>query len=886
MNIPRVYLIVCTFCALGGQVPAAEPDRAARFFDQVKPLLDAKCVQCHGPDKQKGKLRLDTLDAAKKGGATGPAIVPGDPDKSLLVQAIRHARADVQMPPKEKLKDAQIALLADWIKDGAFWPDKDTRAIAKVSGPIGDAWNDANNPIRKIFKGERLDLWSLQKPVRPEVPAVKNTPWARTPIDSFLLARMDAKGLTPSPEADRRTLVRRLSFDLIGLPPTPEEMDALLRDQSVDWYEKLVDKLLASPRYGERWARHWLDVVRYADTNGFERDEYRPLIWQYRDYVIRSFNQDKPYDQFVREQLAGDELVAGPPRTLAEADALIATGYLRLGLFDSTATLFQAEKKAHDELMADLVNTTGAAFLGLTFACCQCHDHKHDPLSQADHYRLRAFFAGVKFRDDLVVDPADVLDEIARHNAAIDTRHGTLQAELNGLLAPAREQFVEQRRAKFPPEIIELLKIEEAKRDEATKKKLQPFLAQLQVNDKDAAAALGEAEKKRHAELAQQVRELAGRKRSPTRAMGMTDVGPSAPATHIFYQGDCTQPREEVRPGFPSVWHASPAVVRAPSKNTTGRRLALADWIAARDNPWTARVLVNRLWQHHFGRGLVATPGDFGYAGTKPTHPDLLDWLACEFMANGGRESPEWSIKKMHRLIVRSAAYRQRSVDDPKRRALDPENSLLWRQNAQRLNAETLRDGLLFVSGLLQPVDGGKPLWPPVPEDLLKAQPGILEAEKGGDAGRMQGWYADPLEKTDVRSIFLIQKRSLPIPFLQAFDLPDPTVSCSRRQVTVVAPQALTLLNSPEAVRYARAFAKRIADEAGPEPARRVEQALLRALGRTPDAEEKKLSLDLLERHTAAHRKAGKPNGPAPELLALVDLCRALLNLNEFLYID
>jgi mono/diheme cytochrome c family protein len=1038
-----------------GRASTVDVDAAARFFDQVKPVLDAKCIQCHGPDKQKGKLRLDSLDAAKKGGETGPAIVPGDPEKSLLVQAIRHTNAKLQMPPKEKLKDEQIAALTAWVKDGATWYDRTLvlfedeeeiigalkegggkaqldrqdkfrgAAALVVSGqrqapnlpgwsiPIrekpgpgayryirfawkkrgggaiyfelanngqwrtdqkqnnaawiaganttgwaafsiadrapeqwtvvtrdlwqdggtwkdftltgicltavdggeacldsvilgptlasldayapgrgqlagttatlartGDAWSDPNNPIRKIFKGERLDLWSLKKPVQPELPAVKNAAWARTPIDRFILARLEAKGLAPSPEADRRMLVRRLYFDLIGLPPTPEEMAAVLADRSEDWYDKLVDKLLASPRYGERWARHWLDVVRYADTNGFERDEYRPLMWQYRDYVIRSFNQDKPYDQFIREQLAGDELLSGPPRDRAEADRLIATGFLRLGQFDSTRGLFGEDKKGQDELMADLVNTTGSAYLGLTFACCQCHDHKYDPLSQADHYRMRAFFAAVKFHDDLVVEPPEVLAEIARHNTAIDQQLAELQAKIDVLLDPVRRKIVEERKAKLPPEIIELLKVEEAKRDEATKKKLEPFLAKLKVKDADASAGLAEAEKKQYAELAKQVSDTVSKKRQPARAIGMTDAGGSAPTTRIFFQGDFTQPREEVPPAFPSVLFPNAAAIKPPSKSSTGRRLALASWIAAADNPWTARVMVNRLWQHHFGKGIVATPGDLGYSGSRPSHPELLDYLATHF-ANEG-----WSLKNMHRLMVRSAAYRQVSVDDAKRRALDPDNTLLWRQNVQRLNAETLRDSLLSVSGLLLHNDGGKPLWPPVPEEIRHAQPAILEADKGGDSGRMQGWYADPLEKTDVRSIFLIQKRCLPIPFLQAFDLPDPTLSCSRRHVTTVAPQALTLLNSPEAVRYARAFADRIAKEAGVEPEKRVERAVWRALGRAPDAEEKKLALDLLQRHTEAHRKAAKQGAPTPEQLALVDLCRALMNLNEFVYID
>jgi hypothetical protein len=721
-------------------------------------------------------------------------------------------------------------------------------------------------------------------------------------VDRFILAKLEAKGLSPSPEADQRTLIRRLYSDLIGLPPSPANVQAFVGDSAPDAYEKLVEKLLASKHYGERWARRWLDVVRYSDSEGFERDEYRPNAWRYRDYVIRSFNQDKPYDQFIREQIAGEEMTPGAdaPGSLgsqgSSTDRLTATGYLRLGPYDSTRSLFQEDKKGHDELMADLVNTTGSAFLGLTMACCQCHDHKYDPISQADHYRLRAFFAAVRFRDDFVVETAKDLERLNAHNGAIDKQIEPLQKEMDDLLAEVKTRIAEERRVKFPEDILELLKIDEGQRDEAAKNKLKPYIEKLNVSDKDAVVGLKDDAKKRHAELGMKISDLNGKKRSPAKAMGMSDSGASAPPTHIFFQGDFTQPREQVPPGFFSALDPNPATIVKPNGNTTGRRTALAGWIASPDNPWTARVLVNRLWQHHFGKGIVGTPNDFGFSGARPTHPELLDWLATEFMS--GKAEPEalapgaaapgvpWSIKRMHRLMVLSSTYRQASVEDPNRKQLDPDNVLLWRQNVQRLDAETLRDALLSVSGLLLPNDAGKPLWPPVPEDILKAQPAILEAIKGGDGGRLQNWYTDPLEKTDVRSVFLIQKRSVPLPFLAPFDLPDTTCSCARRNVTTVAPQALTLLNSSLTVRAARAFADRVAKEAGADPAKRVERALWLALGRTADAEERTLALDLLRRHAEIHGKKQKQAGEAPEYLALIDLCRAFLNLNEFSYID
>lgn len=979
-------------------------DAGHSFVEQIQPLLESKCVSCHGPEKQEGGLRLDSLAGAKLGGDSGPAVVPGDIEKSLLVKAITFRDPDLQMPPKQKLPDREIELMTKWVADGAAWPEpvavlfEDDAAflaalvngngrgrivsdgpfagkaalgmtplqrdnpkipgwnfvirenpqagefrflrlawkkrgggsvmvelasggqwpdakVAKgryVAGPnttgwaaisvadaspsewtvvtfdlwrdlgditltgiaptcdrgeeaffdsillaptlasleayrpglvddgpsIGDAFTDKRNLIRKLFRGDRLDLWSLMPighglgvPRVVDNPAVaeSSTP-SHVVVDELIRSKLVDAGLEISPEADRRTLLRRVTFDLTGLPPTPAEVATFVNDTSPDAYRTVVDRLLESPHYGERQARLWLDVVRYADTNGYERDEFRPLAWQYRDYVIRAFNQDKPFDQFIREQLAGDELVDGPPKTADEADALIATGYLRLGQWDSTASIFQEETRLRAEQMADLTNTTASAFLGLTMSCCQCHDHKYDPLSQADHFRLRAFFAGVTPRDDLAISLADEQAEIDRHNEELDRRSELLKREL---------------------------------------------------------ATLKKEQKEQQAKLKEALDELASQRRQPSRAIGATDSGSTAPATHILYQGDFASPREEVQPGFVSLLMPGPARIEPPRASTTGRRLALANWIASADNRWTARVIVNRTWQQHFGNGLVATPNDFGFSGARPTHPELLDRLALDFMSGG------WSIKSLHRTIVMSATYRQASGlngDARNNAANDPENLLLWRQNVRRLDAETLRDSLLAVSGLLKPYEGGKPLWPSVPDELLKAQPAILEAEKGGDGGRMQGWYADPIEQTDVRSVYLVRKRCLPIPFLQAFDLPDTTVSCARRDATVVAPQALMFLNSPEAVRFAQAFADRLVpvtetfDCEDAQATDAVIQKLFQlALGRPADVLERQLATDLLTRHAHQHRAT---SGQGANRLALVDLCRAVLNLNEFAYID
>lgn len=1066
------------------------------FVDDVQPLLVSKCIQCHGPEKQAGGLRLDSLAAAKMGGDQGAAIVPGDVAKSLLITAISFGDPDLQMPPQQKLSDKDIATLTKWVKAGAHWPDPvivlfedepqfltaltngpgKTRLVSVdrysgksalgvtplqrespkiphwnfaireqpaaneyrylrlawrkqgagsvmielaangqwpdakvakgryVAGPnttgwaaisvsdvapkewtvatfdlwkdmgnftltgcaptcdrgdeaffdalilgptiesldayrvdsplarrpgssgssengaenIGDAFTDRRNPIRKLFSGERLDLWSLKRP-RAAIFAAQS---AVEKLDGLIREQLQNEQIELAPSADARTLIRRLTFDLTGLPPTPEDVAAFIKESSGTQfdaaYRRLVDRLLASPRYGERQARLWLDVVRYADTNGYERDEFRPLIWQYRDYVIRSFNADKPFDQFIREQLAGDELqlarqhaaVTQPGSALAPAsnttppvnqdiktdtpdeDLLVATGFLRLGQWDSTASIFQEEPRLRAEMMADLTNTTASAFLGLTMSCCQCHDHKYDPLSQADHFRLRAFFMGLQDKNDTVISPAAELAEIQRHNADLDARVDVLMQEQTALLEPVRKRISNERHSKLPEDLRQTLATDRSQWDAAQKKKLQPVLDQLKVSDNDARAALTDAAKQRDAALTQQINSLAAQKREPRRAMTAHDSGAIAPATHIFYQGDFATPREEVSPGFPSLFAPGRAEIVAPTANTTGRRLALANWIASPQNPFTARVIVNRIWQQHFGTGLVATPNDFGYSGARPSNQQLLDTLAVNFMQHG------WSIKELHRTMVLSAAYRQatqrdtkttRSQDQALTRAAFP--SPPFRPSLRRHDAETLRDALLSVSGLLKPYDSGKPLWPPVPDELLKAQPAILEAEKGGDGGRLQGWYESPLEQTDVRSIFLIRKRCLPIPFLQAFDLPDTTVSCARRDSTVVAPQALMLLNSAEGIRYAQALAERVVPRDTPltfddaeRTAALIESLFQRTLTRSASLEERSLATDLLRRHHVAHAKRFSAQMSAHR--AFTDLCRAVLNLNEFAYLD
>lgn len=849
-------LLLASMLVASHVVVGAAPE--AHFRDKVWPLLDSRCISCHGPDKVKGGLRLDSREATLRGGDSGPALAPGKPADSLLLQAVMHARKDLEMPPKEKLTPQDIAVLERWISEGAPWPQVEKAEAQPTHAPgeyLGDAWNDPRNPIVRIFGGQRLDLWSL-KPVQPvKPPPVRNPQSAiRNPIDRFIAAKLTGRNISPSPEADRRTLIRRLAFDLTGLPPTPAEVAEFQRDTAPDAYERLVDRLISSPRYGEHQARLWLDVIRYSDSNGFDWDEFRKEAWRFRDYAIRSFNADKPFDQFIREQLAGDELLGRPPATPAEQDLLIATGYLRLGPQDNSAPLFNEQARARAEFMADLTETTGSAFLGLTFSCCRCHDHKYDPISQADHFRLRAFFEPVKYADDTPLDLAGEQAAIRRQHAEIDARLQPLDEQRNGILSAAKQRVREERLTRLSPEDRRLVETSADPQSQTFTGKAAELARKLEPSDDDARKAFTEDEKQRHEALGQQMDGLRKQKRPFTHGLLATDQADKVPATRILFQGDHKAEREAVVPGFLSALDPNPATVAVPANpETTGRRLSLAGWIASPANPLTARVLVNRAWLQHFGQGLVATPNDFGLAGARPTHPELLDWLAGEFMRGG------WSLKQLHRLIVTSATYRQASAAPA-----TAENSLLWRQSPRRLSAEQLRDALLAVSGLLTGKSEGPPIWPDLPPETLQANPAFLDDNET----KTKGWYPSPKEQQWARSIFLVQKRTVRMPFMETFDLPENSVSCARRNESTVAPQALSLLNSPLAIEATRAFAGRVRREAGDSPGAQVVRAFQLALQRSPDDEEFHLCQRLA-------RERGLP-----------ELCRALLNLNEFIYID
>ncbi len=832
----RSALLALVLPALALPARSVELSGEQRFQSEVWPLLERTCLRCHGPEKHKADLRLDSRDAALKGGESGPALVPGKPGESLLLKLVRHADADRKMPPKEKLHDNDIASIERWIADGAPWPGA---AAAAESAPssgekVGDAWSDPRNPIAKIFAGRRLDLWSL-KPIADPPPPKSRYP---NPIDAFVFA--NAK---PSAEADPRALCRRLYFDLTGLPPTPEDTrrfcESAIRDpQSA--IETLVDTLLASPRHGEHAARMWLDVVRYSDSNGYDWDEFRPEAWRFRDYVIRSLNADKPFDRFIREQLAGDELIAAAPRDAAEQDCLIATGFLRLGPHDNSAGAFLEIPRVRAALMNDLVETTGAAFLGLTLSCARCHDHKFDPISQADYYRLRAFFEGVQFRDDLPLDLAPEQDEIRRANATTDARLAETRKLRDAISDPVKERLRRGRLAKRSAEDQALADIPEDQRGDAVKTRIAAIEKKITPSEDEVKAALGDADRQRYAAADDEVQALKKQARAFTTGLLATDESPAPPATRILFQGDITKPREPVAPGFLSVLDPNPATIGKPARaGSAGRRSALADWLASPRNPLPARVIVNRLWQEYFGEGLVATASDFGLAGRRPSNPELLDFLAREFVRGG------WSLKKLHRLILTSATYRQAG-------------------KPRRLTAEALRDSILAVAGCLTPCEGGPPIWPALPDEVIQANPAILD----DNAEKTKGWYPSPPEKLGVRSIFLVQKRGVRVPMMETFDQPENALSCPGRAVSTVAPQALTLLNSPFATGMANAFADRIRREAGDETAAQIDRAFALALQRPPDAG---------ERESCLRFRAER---------SLPELCRALLNLNEFAYRD
>ena len=730
------------------------PEQVEFFEKKIRPILAENCQKCHGEQKHNGNLRLDSKAAIVAGGDSGPSVVPGKPEESLLIQAVNYE--SLEMPPDARLKSAQIALLTEWVKMGAPWPGGAEGAPAPRKGPL------------QVTSADR-QFWSFRPISNPPLPETSvqdsgaHSQAPQTSIDAFVRHTLNEKRLAPSPQARPRELLRRVSFDLIGLPPSYEEVEDFAADSSPDAFERRVDRLLATPRHGERWGRHWLDIVRFAQTNGYERDDEKPHAWRYRDYVIGAFNGDKPYDRFLVEQLAGDEL------TPVTDDSLAATAYYRIGVWDDEP---DDPRQADADELDDIVSTTGLAMLGLTIGCARCHDHKFDPIGQEDYYSFTSFFANIH-------------------------RYGKM-AETVGGGQPVNKEGI--------------------------------------------------------------FRELPS---GSGQTLCVSERSEPPKPTHVLIRGDAGSPGKEVQPRFVEVLCSRkedtvpslPETTSLPgtgsgaanSTTTNGRRSALARWIASPENPLTARVIVNRLWHHHFGRGIVATPSDFGHTGLIPSHPELLDHLASDLIRGN------WELKRVHRRIVSSASYRQSSREESQRhqaqgqsqhsqfadpQLVDPDNTLLWRQNMRRIEAEAIRDAMLFTTGSLNLEMNGRGIFPTLSPEVLSSQsrPG-------------SGWENNqPLAQQSRRSVYIFVKRTLGVPLLESFDAASPDTPTARRNVTTVAPQALILLNSAFVEQQAVKMAQSIASEAPADPDSQITLAYQRALGRLPSDAERRVASAYLAR--------------------------------------
>jgi mono/diheme cytochrome c family protein len=816
----RRLLVAAAICLAPAAVRAAAPQFPAgqiEFFEsKVRPVLAGTCQKCHGRLNHKGGLRLDSRDAALKGGDSGAAVVPGQPGASPMIEAINYR--GLEMPPTGKLKPREIEALVEWVKMGAPWPKEEAKS---ASPPRGDF----------TITEEDRRYWAYQPIGHPQPPPVRTKSWATDPIDGFILAQLEAKGLAPNPPAEPRVLIRRAYFDVIGLPPTPEQVEAFVADPSEPAYERLIDQLLSRKEYGERWGRHWLDVARFAQTNGYERDAEKPESWRYRDYVINALNADKPYDRFITEQLAGDELDEPTP------ESIIATGFYRLGIFDDEPDNQAAA--AWDEI-DEMVRTTGEAFLGLTLGCARCHNHMFDPIPQEDYYRFAAFFRNVE-----------------PYGKALSRTHlGTNDA---GIFTPVatNAEFAawQSRRAELSPRIA----------------KVRAKLAKLPKK--------GESRPERQRLTSELARLKQSQDSVLERALSVRECGPPLRETRVLIRGNVATPGKRVEPRFLAILGGKapkaipvsftgstdghslkPMLAEYGLQPTMGLRRELAKWIADKDNPLTARVMVNRLWQEYFGRGIVRSTDNFGRAGIPPTHPELLAWLARDLVDGG------WRIKRMHKRILLSNTYRMSSAaTNPKAREIDADNDLFWRQNLRRLDAEALRDSMLAVSGRLNPTAGGRGIFPPLSRDVLATQsrPGL-------------GWGTSSVEEQSRRSVYIYLKRTLMVPFLETFDYTNTAESVGTRPITTVAPQALLLLNSEFADSQSRYLAERIRHETGDVASKQIERLFRLALGRLPTASEAKIANELLKRKPASEGAADP----------LCSLCLVVLNLNEFVYVD
>ena len=776
-------LTLSTLTAIGLRAESPSADDIVFFEKDVLPILKANCFACHGSEKKlQGGLKLTSREDILKGGESGPAVDLKKPGESLILQAINYD--GLMMPPKGKLSKTQIDTLTKWVTRGLAWSEKAAAAAAKAHGP-------------PVVDDEARSFWAFRPVVRPAVPEISNfKSQISNPIDAFVVAKLAANDARPAPAAAKETLLRRLFYTLTGLPPSPKDVADFASDRSPNAYDKVVDRLLDSRHYGEHWARHWLDLVRYAESNSFERDNPKPFVWRYRDYVIRSFNADKPYDQFIREQLAGDELEKVTP------DSIIATGYYRLGLWDDEPA---DRPLAFYDGLDDIVATTSQTFLGLTANCARCHDHKIDPFTQRDYYSLLAFFHGVK--------PYGGDNEILRFigDDAARERQATATAEWEAKLSEVKKNIAaveDSIKDKLPGGEIDDFKFD-GKRREILRKQRGKLIS---VEDHEKYEVL-------HRERGQIERD---RPKSLEQALAVKEEGRPRD-TFLLLRGNPQSQGDRVEPAFPSVLLAANAKPpelpshRAGSESS-GRRRVLADWIASPTNPLTARVMVNRVWQYHFGRGLVRSSSNFGYMGSPPTHPELLDWLASEFVRTG------WKLKPLHRLIVTSNAFRMSTPVSSDVATKDPENDWISHFDLRRLSAEEVRDSILAACGNLNlGKTDGPSVYPVIPREVLAGQsvPG-------------RNWEKSTPEEAASRSVFVHIKRSLAVPLLTAFDAADSDSPCPVRFTTTQPSQALALINSTFANEQAALFAASLRREAGQDTTTCVKAGLIRVLQRQP----------------------------------------------------
>ncbi len=850
--ILAVFVLLATGQGRAGESAPEKPE----FARHVAPIFVVKCGKCHGEGKREGSLDLRSEATLMAGGDSGPIINAEDPEQSELWLRI----AAGEMPPKDEppLAADENELIRRWLATANF----------------------ENVAASAVSESDR-DYWAFRPPVKAPLPKVRDSSRVRTPVDAFILAKLDSLGLAMNPDAAPEKLVRRLYFDLIGLPPSPAEVDEFVNDASPRAYEALVDRLLASPHYGERWARHWLDVVGYADSNGRRGDETRINSWRYRDYVIRAFNADMSYDQFVTEQLAGDELVdwRHADRFTPEiVEKLVATGMLRCA---SDATDNEPVDQVDDRYLTlhDTVEIAMKALVGLSVGCAKCHNHKYDPIPQLDFYRLEACFTPAydpqnwlpankrTFRDDnLRYLPEAGTAELAEHQhktKVIDGQVAEQKKLLEGVIALYRRFWTEKELIKLPAETREPLRaalaLPETQRDAAAKALIAQHAKPFAISDAELlkqSSELAAAAKPLQDAIARLEQQ---RPAKPEQIWALWDMKAEPPKTHLLRRGNYLTPGRVVEPGvltaLDDLGHPFVFTASDSQQGTSGRRRALAEWLTQPRHPLLARVMVNRIWQHHFGKGLVATPDDFGRQGAAPTHRELLDWLAVSFVEQG------WSLKQLHRTILLSSAYRQSAAFDPARNSQDPEGVWLSWKPPLRLEAEAIRDAMLAVGGSLEARMFGSPA--PVEQDKQGDGQWIVAA-KGADACR--------------RSIYLLNKRTESVTFLNVFDSPVMELNCPERTRSTVPLQALALMNNELVVEQARALAERVAREAGASESAQIELAFRLALARRPDAEERAAISAFLARQAGRNAEAQRT--------ALADFCQTLFGTNEFLYVD